>query len=80
MSRRRKRSDETRTLRIGKNGITDGFIEEAREQLEKGREIKVNLPRGLEHDERDAMAQELADKTGAILLDRRGNTAVLRKR
>ncbi|MCK4717242.1 MAG: YhbY family RNA-binding protein [Thermoplasmata archaeon] len=76
----RKKDDDTPILRIGKNGLTPEFVAEAKEQLKRMKVLKVKLPRGLEQEERKALAEELAERTRSILADRRGNTAILRRR
>ena len=76
----RRKDSKSRVLRIGKNGVTSGFLGEAMEQLEQASEVKIKLPRGMEPDERDVLAQRLAEKTGSLLVERRGNIVLLRKR
>ncbi|MDG6220032.1 MAG: YhbY family RNA-binding protein [Candidatus Thermoplasmatota archaeon] len=70
---------EVHVLRIGKSGVTENWVEEAKEQIKNSGSLKVKLPRGLSPQEKDALAKELAQRTGSVLVDRRGNTAVFKK-
>lgn len=63
---------------IGKQGINEGSVEELRRQLESQRLLKVRLlASAREGQTRDALAQELAERTGSELVEVRGNTVVL---
>jgi RNA-binding protein len=65
-------------MNIGKSGLTEGVVEEVRRQLEEDRLLKVKLlASAREEASREALAQELAERTGAELVEVRGNTAVL---
>lgn len=66
------------TLHVGKNGITDSLVEELMEQLRTKRIVKVKMLRS--SGERREVAEELARKTGAELVEVRGLTVVLKKR
>jgi RNA-binding protein len=66
---------------IGKNGVTDSLIEEINRQLKDNKLIKVKvLKSAIESMPREEIARLLAAKTGAELIDVRGNTVVLFKR
>ncbi len=78
--RARLRSEAQRietTLRAGKSGITDTLVVELREQLKRRGLVKVGLqPSATADAGRDAVAEELAARAGAMLVEVRGNTAV----
>jgi RNA-binding protein len=66
---------------IGKNGVTDSLIEEINRQLKDNKLIKVKiLKSAMESMPREEIASRLAAKTGAELIEVRGNTVVLFKR
>jgi RNA-binding protein len=66
---------------IGKNGVTDSLIVEINRQLKDNKLIKVKiLKSAIETIPREEIARQLAAKTGAELIDVRGNTVVLFKR
>jgi RNA-binding protein len=66
---------------IGKNGITDSLIEEINRQLKDNKLIKVKvLKSALDTIPREEIARQLAAKTGAELIELKGNTVVLFKR
>jgi len=69
-------------LQIGKNGLTDGVIEQARKMLEKEKAIKVTLLKSSTRDRKEA--KELADNLISGLGDKFqyrliGYTIVLKK-
>lgn len=65
-------------LQVGKSGITPTFVEELDFRLKRDRLVKVKLLKSSRegHDRHD-LSKELAEKTGAILVETRGYTAVL---
>jgi RNA-binding protein len=66
---------------IGKNGVTDSLIEEINRQLKDNKLVKVKvLKSAMESMPRDEIASLLAEKTGAELIEVKGNTVVLFKR
>ena len=66
---------------VGKNGVTPSLIEELKRQLKDNKLIKVKLLKSaVEAMPRAEMAKELAEKTGAELIEVKGNTVVLFKR
>ncbi len=66
---------------VGKNGVTDSLIEEINRQIKDNKLIKVKvLKSALEAASRDEIARLLAEKTGAELVEVKGNTVVLFKR
>ena len=68
-------------LRIGKSGVSDSVIEEARRLLKKHRYIKVRLLRSTRADKisKQTILKNLCSRVGAQLVGIRGNTAVLFK-
>lgn len=66
---------------IGKNGITPSLIEEINRQLKDNKLVKIKvLKSALEEMSREELAKALAEKTGAELIEVKGNTVVLFKR
>ena len=63
-------------LQIGGKGVTPAFIAELDGVLEHHELIKVKVA-GEDREARDAMIAELAQQTGAALVQRIGHTAVL---
>ncbi len=69
------------TTHVGKNGITPSLAEEVSRQLKDNKLVKVKLLRSaVEAMPREELARELAQKTGAELIEVKGNTVVLFKR
>ncbi|HEV8359172.1 MAG TPA: YhbY family RNA-binding protein [Candidatus Thermoplasmatota archaeon] len=63
---------------IGKDGLTEGALEEVRRQLEEQRLLKVRLlASAREGQTREDLARELAEGCAADLVEVRGNTVVL---
>jgi len=66
------------TVRVGKSGLTDAVIHEIVSQLKKRKIVKIKFLKSTRELGRiQSLAQELADKTGAKILDVRGGTVVL---
>lgn len=63
-------------LQVGGKGITDPLVAEIDLALEHHELIKVKVG-AQDRDTRDAMIDELAQRTGAALVQRIGHTAVL---
>ncbi|MBI3870045.1 MAG: YhbY family RNA-binding protein [Verrucomicrobia bacterium] len=62
-------------LKLGKNGITDGFLQSVSTALDQHELIKVKLT---DHkDQRRTLASELAEKSGSALVTLIGNVIVL---
>jgi RNA-binding protein len=66
---------------VGKNGITQGTIDLIYRELEQRQLIKIKLNKGAVGEggkaERKAMAEEIAQKTGAMIIDQIGSVIVL---
>lgn len=71
------------TVQIGKGGLTDGVVDELDAQLKRHHLVKVRIQRGAIGDDRqakDLQAQELAERLGAELVERRGHTVLIYRR
>ncbi|MFW9943628.1 MAG: YhbY family RNA-binding protein [Candidatus Sifarchaeia archaeon] len=66
-------------MNIGKGGVSDGVVREAKRLLKKHKYIKVRLLRSamLENPSKDDIVQSLCLSTGAKAVGIRGNTAVI---
>lgn len=64
------------TMHIGKEGVTDGLVEELAIQMKAHRLVKVKVLAS-SSDKKKEMAEELATKVGAELIEIRGNTILL---
>jgi RNA-binding protein len=65
-------------FQVGKNGINDNMIEDLKMALEANELIKVSILQNCEED-KDVIATELAEGTGAELVQLIGKTVVLYK-
>lgn len=63
-------------LQVGGKGITDALVAEVDLALEHHELIKVKVG-AADREARDTMIDDLADRTGAALVQRIGHTAVL---
>ena len=67
-------------VRIGKSGITEGIVKELSMQLKKKKLVKIKLLKALmDEGDRKQIAKDLAQKTGAILVQQVGGMVVLYK-
>ncbi|AWR96547.1 RNA-binding protein [Acidianus sulfidivorans JP7] len=66
------------SIRIGKNGVTEGIINEIKRQLNDKKVIKIKIGADIEEDRRD-FAKRIAEITGSELIEVRGYTFILRK-
>jgi RNA-binding protein len=64
------------TIHIGKDGVTEGLIEEVKKQIKAHRIVKVKVLASTSEFKKQ-MAEELAEKAGIELLELRGNTILL---
>ncbi len=65
-------------MNIGKSGITDPLILELRNQLKRNRLVKVKiLKTAVDEMDRNDIAKELSMRTGSMLVEVKGNSAVL---
>ena len=63
-------------LQVGGKGVTDALVAEIDGALEHHELIKVKVS-GEDRDARDAMIGQIAQRTGAALVQRIGHTAIL---
>jgi RNA-binding protein len=64
------------TIHVGKDGITDSLIEEVKLQVKTRKVVKIRmLPAS--GDEKDVIAKEISERSGAILVDVRGSIILL---
>ena len=69
---------EKPTVWVGKAGISEGLLEEVSRQLDARRAVKVKVQRSaLAEREVAEVAAEVAERTGAELIEVRGRTFVL---
>ncbi|ADP76975.1 protein of unknown function UPF0044 [Methanothermus fervidus DSM 2088] len=66
------------TVNIGKRGITNNLINEIKRQLKAKKVIKIRFAKTISTRKNEYL-EEIIRKTGASLVDLRGNTAVLFK-
>jgi RNA-binding protein len=67
-------------MQIGKSGLSEGIIKEAKRLLKKHKYIKVRLLRSaVTSSSKNEVFEALAQETGSHLVGIRGNTAVLFK-
>lgn len=78
----KKLLDEVRmqhaTIRIGKNGLSSGILEEIKRQLNQRKIIKVKIGIKIDEDRRE-FARKVAELTNSELVEVRGFTFILRK-
>jgi len=73
---RKKGSEIKPTVHIGKDGITDGLIEEIKIQVKKHKLVKIRILPSVER-QKDEIANELAARSSSHLVEIRGNTVLL---
>ena len=66
-------------VRLGNAGLSEGVLGALEEALEHHELIKVKLPGG-DHEQRDAMIQKMIEISGAELVQRIGNVAIMYRR
>ena len=64
------------TGHVGKGGLKDSLYEEIKMQIKKNRLIKVKVLANAESETKD-IADDLAEATGAIVVDVRGSVVIL---
>lgn len=64
------------TVYVGKDGLKDSLYEEIKMQIKKNRLIKVKVLANAESETKD-IADDLAEATGAIVVDVRGSVVIL---
>lgn len=71
------------TVQLGKGGASEGLLAELDAQLKRNHLVKVRIQRAAAGGERDAeqsMAESLAERLGAEVVERRGHTVLLYRR
>ena len=72
---------EKPTVWVGKAGVSEGLLEEVSRQLDARRAVKVKVQRSaLAERTVEDVAVEVAERTGAELIEVRGRTFVLYRR
>lgn len=67
-------------FQVGKNGLTEGVVKELLAWLEREPLIKVRMLKGAREDgDTKALAEELAERAGVVLVEVRGHTALYYK-
>lgn len=71
--------NESAMLQIGKGGISEGIIAEAKRLIKRHKYVKVKLLRstGADKHSKQGIFEELCEKTGATVAGIRGNAAVI---
>lgn len=62
------------TVRIGKNGLTAETISEIKKQLVKRKIVKIKYLKSFDDREDSSLAEEIANKTNSIIIDKIGFT------
>lgn len=73
---RRKGGGLKPTIHVGKDGVTEGLIEEVKLQIRKNKLVKIRLLPSAEGS-RDEISSDIASKSSSRLVEIRGNTALL---
>lgn len=71
-----KGSEIEPTVHVGKEGLTDGVVEEVRAQVKRARLVKVRVLPNADMST-DEVAAELAERSGSVVVDVRGFTVLL---
>jgi RNA-binding protein len=64
------------TIHVGKDGITDSLIEEVKLQVKTRKVVKIRLLPA-SGEEKDVIAKEITERSGAVLVDVRGSIVLL---
>ncbi|MCU0860985.1 MAG: YhbY family RNA-binding protein [Methanomassiliicoccales archaeon] len=64
------------TMHVGKDGASEGVVEELVNQLKANKLVKVKVLASSSEQKRE-IAEELASRSGAVLIEVRGNTILL---
>jgi RNA-binding protein len=68
------------TVQIGKDGLTNGVIEEIKSQLKRRKIIKIKFLQNADRENFKEKIRDIAMKCNADIVEIRGFTAVLKKR
>jgi len=64
------------TVHVGKEGLTDGIVEELKAQIKRKKLVKVRVLPAADMD-KDEVAEELAERSGAQVVETRGFTVLM---
>ena len=64
-------------IRIGKNGITEGIVQEVSMILRKDQIVKIKCLKAVPNDATKAIAENIAKLTKSTIVDVRGKTFIL---
>lgn len=64
------------TVHVGKEGLTEGIVQEVKAQLKRSKIIKIRVLPAADQD-KDEVAEELAARAGARVVETRGFTILL---
>ncbi|MBN2421775.1 YhbY family RNA-binding protein [Candidatus Woesearchaeota archaeon] len=67
-------------LRLGKNGLTDNTMDEAKKLLKKRKLIKIKILNNCPTEDKNGLIEEIIKKTGSELISKTGNVFVLWKK
>ena len=68
---------ETPKIRIGKNGITEGIVQEASMILRRDKIVKIKCLKAVPNDATKVIAENVAELTKSKIVDIRGKTFIL---
>jgi len=72
----KKGSELDPTIHVGKEGLSEGIIEEVKAQVKRSKLVKVRVLPAADQD-KDEVAEELAQRTGAKVVEPRGFPVLL---
>ncbi|MCK4972595.1 MAG: YhbY family RNA-binding protein [Candidatus Heimdallarchaeota archaeon] len=64
-------------IRIGKNGITEGIVQEVSMILKRDQIVKIKCLKAVPNDATKAIAENIAKLTKSTIVDVRGKTFIL---
>ena len=73
----KKAKAEHPTIRIGKNGLSEGLLNEIKRQLKEHEVVKIRI--GIKNEDRREIAKKVAELVNAKLVEVRGYTFILMK-
>jgi len=68
---------ESPKIRIGKNGITEGIVQEVSMLLKRHQIVKIKCLKAVPNDATRAIAENIAKLTKSTIVDVRGKTFIL---
>ncbi len=70
---------ESPKIRIGKNGITEGIVQEVSMILRRDKIVKIKCLKAVPNDATKAIAENIAKLTKSTIVDVRGKTFILKR-